>query len=561
MRWDQWRTILWLRWRLTRNQWSRFGAINEAAGIVLILFLAAGIGGACFGGLLLGLALPTKLSPMVLLFVWDGIVLMFLFFWSIGLLTELQRSESLDLTRLMHLPISLRGVFLFNYLASWFTPSILIALPGCLCLIAGLAIARGPMMLWLAPVVLGFFVLVTSWTYLLRGWLASLMSNPKHRRTVIVAATLIFVGLAQLPNLYIQATIPGSSHPRGSKGPAIPAWFNASHNYFPPFWVARAARSLTERKISPALLATCGFFALGGLGLFRAYRGTLRYYRGVETGTPADAQKAGPIAPPGRFLELGIPGIPEPAAAVALATLRSHLRAPEVKMALFSQVLMTGIFGMMLVRPGSAFAEFKPALGGIIVIFTLLGGSQLLFNQFGYDRDGYRAYVLAPISRRDLLLGKNLATFPFVTLVCLLILGLALGFGLIGPSTFLASTLMLAVGFLVYAVLGNGLSIIAPYRVAQGSLKATKPPPKVMLTMFLGLLVSPFAALAILSPFGLELLCRQMKWLVGVPVQLLASALLLPLAGAIYLASLGPLGRLLQKREQRILLAVTRETD
>ena len=30
MNWDQLRTLLWLRWRLTRNQWGRAGRINAA---------------------------------------------------------------------------------------------------------------------------------------------------------------------------------------------------------------------------------------------------------------------------------------------------------------------------------------------------------------------------------------------------------------------------------------------------------------------------------------------------------------------------------------------------
>ena len=38
--------------------------------------------------------------------------------------------------------------------------------------------------------------------------------------------------------------------------------------------------------------------------------------------------------------------------------------------------------------------------------------SQLLGNQFGFDRGGFRVYVLSPASRRDVLLGKNLSFVP-----------------------------------------------------------------------------------------------------------------------------------------------------
>jgi uncharacterized membrane protein len=45
----------------------------------------------------------------------------------------------------------------------------------------------------------------------------------------------------------------------------------------------------------------------------------------------------------------------------------------------------------------------------LLSIFTLV---QFLVNQFGFDRDGFRALVLSPAERRLLLLGKNLAALP-----------------------------------------------------------------------------------------------------------------------------------------------------
>ena len=53
MNWEQLKTILWLRWRLTRNQWQRAGGF----GAVLAVIIAVGavvLGGATFVGGLLG---------------------------------------------------------------------------------------------------------------------------------------------------------------------------------------------------------------------------------------------------------------------------------------------------------------------------------------------------------------------------------------------------------------------------------------------------------------------------------------------------------------------------
>ena len=51
------------------------------------------------------------------------------------------------------------------------------------------------------PLSAAFLLMVTALTYQFQGWLASLMSNPRRRRTVVVAATAVFVLIFQLPNL------------------------------------------------------------------------------------------------------------------------------------------------------------------------------------------------------------------------------------------------------------------------------------------------------------------------------------------------------------------------
>jgi len=61
---EQLKTILWLRWRLTRNQWQRaggFGAVLAAIVAVGAMFL----GSATFVGGLLGAALGlSEVKPM-----------------------------------------------------------------------------------------------------------------------------------------------------------------------------------------------------------------------------------------------------------------------------------------------------------------------------------------------------------------------------------------------------------------------------------------------------------------------------------------------------------------
>src|SRR4030095_1485716 len=92
-------------------------------------------------------------------------------------------------------------VFVFNYAASHFTPSIIILVPAMLGFSLGLALGGSPALALVGPVFLALIFAVTAWTYCLGGWLAALMVNKRRRRAILVWITIVFVLLAQTPNL------------------------------------------------------------------------------------------------------------------------------------------------------------------------------------------------------------------------------------------------------------------------------------------------------------------------------------------------------------------------
>ena len=221
MHWSQLRTILWLRWRLTRNQWSRGGRLN-------VIITVDGHVPAVHHRRCRGPRRPagrhlctwTKVSPGVILGVWDGTIGAFLVFWIVGILSEIQRSEAIDIGKMLHLPVSLRGIFIVNYVASHVTASIIVFVPWMMGLSVGLAASRGWAMLWLLPLVLGFVFMITAWTYHLRGWLMTLMQNPRRYRAIVGGITLAFILLSQLPNLLMDATRQTQDQPPSQTGAA-----------------------------------------------------------------------------------------------------------------------------------------------------------------------------------------------------------------------------------------------------------------------------------------------------------------------------------------------------
>ncbi len=583
MNWAQLKTILWLRTRLARNQWARGGGLGALIAIVMLVGTGLLGGSLFFGGLLAGAFAFKDAPPFAITATWAGLTFVFLLFWGVGLLAELQRSETIDLQRLMHLPVALGQLFVIDYLASHFAISIVLTVPAMLGLSLGLAFGRDPLMLLLAPLALSMVFMVTAWTCCPRGWLAAMMTNPRRRRAIIMGITLAFILIFQLPNFYFNVIA------RGNRSAAQPAGTPEevrrqsdarraversrfqqvadAQQFIPPFWVSVGAQALAEGRVVPALLGTLGCAALGGLGLRRAYRSTLRFYRGEIGGqSPAATpvtRTAVTVKAEDRFLEHHLPGVPEQAAALALATFRSLSRAPEVKMNLATSfIVMVVMFSSMLMgrRPALPAAATPFVLTGVAAM-TVFMVFQFLGNQFGFDRSGFRALVLSPADRRLLLLGKNLAHLPVTGLFGLVLITIGTIYLELGPLIYCAGVLQFVAMLCLAFTAGNLLSIGVPYRIQPGTMKPTKLPTVAMLVMIFAQFLIPVALAPAFVPPAVELLWTKAGWPEVVPINLLLSILLAGGTGALYWFTLAPLGRWLQRRETKMLDQLSAEVE
>jgi ABC-2 type transport system permease protein len=607
-------TFLWLRWRLFVNQLRKGGVVSAAArGILfaLILLAAAGMFVGCF---LIGLLLPPDLSPAVLLLVWDGLVVAFLLFWTGGLLTELQRSEVLAMDKFLHLPVSLLGAFLINYVSSSLL-SVSLALfgPAMLGLALGLTLRRGPAMLLVLPLLAAFLLMVTALTYQFQSWLASLMTNKRRRRSIIAVVTVAFIVLAQSPQLLqflghraksqVQESIQWRKEQEAELqralqgGQVTPAeyqrrraeifreqgarekaenealWENVKrtaqvvNTALPPGWLPLGAMGAAEGALLIPVLGTLGLGLLGAGSLWRSYRTNLRLYTGYYTGgkaraAPAAPPAAKPAVQPGQaaahLLEREVPGASEQAAAVALAGFRSLLRAPEAKMQLLTPVILVLVFGgILFAQRLDPPAEVRPLMAYGAMASVLFCVVQLVGNQFGFDRGGFRVFVLSPAPRREILLGKNLAFAPLV-----LVLGVAAVTLLevvypMPPATFLACLPQFVSMYLVFCVLANCLSILAPLRIQPGTMKPVNYKAGPFLFHLAFLFLCPLALAPTLLPLGVESLLEALGWgTAGVAYLGLSLAECVAVV-YLYRAALTWQGALLQAREQKILETVT----
>src|SRR5262245_3295913 len=120
--------FVWLRWRILANQVRRGGSLNF---VLTMLFAAVAFLfslGAFIAFFFIVVILQDAPSSLIL-YVWAGLVVAFSGWWAMGTLIELQRADSLSLNKFLHLPVSMRGVFILNYLSSLASFTLLLFLP------------------------------------------------------------------------------------------------------------------------------------------------------------------------------------------------------------------------------------------------------------------------------------------------------------------------------------------------------------------------------------------------------------------------------------------------
>jgi ABC-2 type transport system permease protein len=614
--WEHLRTFLWLRWRIISNRNRRAGAFSVILqSLLMAIGVAAGVL-AFVGGIAAGyFALPQISSDNVML-IWDGMVIAFLFFWMTELLIELQRSELLSLDKFLHLPVSLSSAFMINYVGSISSAGAIVFLPLMIGVAIGLVFSKGPLMLLLFPLIAAFAVMVTALTHQFRGWLASLMVNQRRRRTIISVATLVFVLIVQTPNILnftsgrwrnragtergdqiarqkekldlalakreitpedYDRKVKELRHPTREEDWSFVQQIAGTLNRFIPLgWLPYGVAAAFDGKILPGVLGTFGLALIGAGSLRRSYRTTMRLYTGDFNATPtttatrsiatdADGDRLKSVPTSGKysaaFLERRIRGLSEYASVVTMASLRALMRAPEAKLMLLSPVIMLFVFGGMFFRRVPPPELMRPlmASGGFTFIFFMTLG--MVGNQFSFDRSGFRTYVLSPAPRKDILLGKNLAMAPFVlTFMTLTALLIQYQYPM-RADHFIAVLIQMLPMYLVFCLVGNVLSIIAPMPVAAGSMKPVKPKATTLLIHTAFIFFFPLVLSPTLIPLGIEFLLSWSKPDTWVPAYLMLAVGECALMLWLYPRILSSEGDLLERRERKILEVVTTKAE
>jgi len=632
---EQVTNFVWLRWRIQSNQLSKSSAVGKVIAALMLVAFGMGTMAALAIGTALGIFLPRLMAREYYFLLWNGLIAVTCVFWLFYLIADLQRSEAITFDRLLHLPISFAQVFAINYVSSWLGLHTL-----CLCglgfgFIFGSAFSLGPVAFLFFLPFTAFLIAITALTYQFQGWIATLMSNPRKRRAILIGLPFALVAVIQVPAIVLSRfSDPGESQskvaqpelappeelvpetiPPDKDGetavaapekptepkPESPAetkesdaiatekrqaevqaakkvaleklisqvrWANL---IIPPLWLAGSIDSIVSGNFH-FLWLTPMMLLVAWLSLRSNYRATMRFYKGETDAraatTSGRAKKVPAIGKSGatrrsKWIEFKLPGLHEETNAVLGLTWQSMLRAPEVKLYLLLPFISPFIlFGALQAWKIPPVDELKAGLVVVASAFTMLMAAGLISNQFGFDRTGFRAFVLSPIRRDRILLARNIAIAPFLLIQStLLATAVSVYFGFSFDKLFCALILTAAM-LPTFCLLMNLMSILTPFALAAGSIQPQQFNfipliTNIGLSMFLPIIVG-----FTLMPLGFEWLMDQAvtstRWF---PFALLLSVPWVGFSFWLYALVIPFQGKLLARREQEILRVVTSKAE
>lgn len=555
---NQLTALIWLKWISFRHALnSRGGGAVEAANAfaVAVLFIfalllsaliATGIGA---GAYVLVTTVPQTRAQQLGL---SGMFALLFFLWATVPLS-LGGAQNFAPGRLLLYPISLRRLFLIDFIGELVSLFALFAAPAIAAVAVGVGVARAQVSLGLlVGVVAVLFGL--SLNKLLGALMGVLMKSGRTRGETIVALLGVAFGLVMAfsGQLFLQVGhwkhLPAYVRwtPPGMLAVALTDGLRASDLF--DVYVPNVAAIVLLSLLLIAATYRITIWSLnsgGGTGRRRKRDASSRDLRASSAGWQ-------------------LPLVSSALAAVIEKELRYAMRNAQLRaLALMPFVLSVTLRivgassgGNQVVRhrpPSYAishiYTEGASGATSAFYIFTIL--STLICNVFAYDDAGMRTFVLAPVARQTILLGKNIANSALALALFALVLILNdIVFGDITRGDMLFGALCFVYFACAFALFGNAVSLRFPRRLEYGrKLKASG---------LSGLLLIPFLIVILMPPlasFALGFFAADSRLKYATMAALAAFAVLL------YWFLIGWQGRALSLRERDILDAVTKRRE
>ncbi|HEX3253797.1 MAG TPA: hypothetical protein VHS05_30460 [Pyrinomonadaceae bacterium] len=558
-------TLIWLKWRLLRNSlrssksgYNRFAVINKLASIVgmLIAFAFAVVVALVLGFIAytltqpegLGSAfhrtagrnMPENLSTEFIFFSIFGLVYLM---WSTVPLS-LGGGKQFDAGKLLMYPITLRKLFIVDFVSEFTTLHSVFLVPAVLALAIGAGLGSNKLSITLIGAIPAALVGVglSKWLSTIIG---SLLRRKRARGETVVALLGVVVGLGAavagqiVPLLFKHAESLRSLRWTPPGAAAFLFVGNPAHDR-----VAYVAAFLTLSAYAIVLIvATYWIVRRAALGI----EGRRKQKVVVET-VEAVAYSGWQLP----LLSSDLSAIVEKESRYLMRNAQVRMMALMPLLVIFIRLINSQRFGTGRRGMSNGFMAYGSGLlliGGVLYVFLILAGTSC--NLFAFEEGGMRTLILSPLDRRKILLGKNIVlTFlalAFVT--ALLILNT-----IIFRDLTIGSLVFLILCFVIFAAInwtvGNWLSIRFPKRMRYGK--------RLNVSGVAGLFLIPLILLMVAPPVVSTLVGYFTRSLLNEYLVLTLFALV---SVGLYALMINFHGRLLARREIDILEAVREPAD
>jgi hypothetical protein len=552
-------TLIWLKWTLFKNSLrskkSLAGSIASTVGTIaalaFALLVATGLGFASYGIASLNTqhGLPRNTISI------DSFSFLFLIFTGIYLMwatipLSLGGASQFDAGRLLLYPVSLKKVLAMDMASELASLGSIFAIPAVLAVALGTGIGRGNVGYSLtgALFALAFGVALAKWLSISLGALTRKKRTRGETVLAIVGAALGFGGAfaGQLAPMMLENKELWKALHWSPVGAAVSAVAGAPHGV--PFDEYLLALFCLSAYTLLLILVTFWIARRSALGM-----GGSRKAIGHDE------------KPGGALRGWRVPLVSDKVGAVLEKELRYATRNAQLRMLGIMPLVLVGLKMMNTRGPmggggaSRAISGFTRNYGGytdgmltalgILYIFMLF--STLYCNSFAYEGSGMRSWVLSPIERSSILLGKNINVMIITAFFCGLFLLLN---ELIFQDVSFNALVFVALAFVLFgaffAHVGNWLSIHFPKRMRFGKRMNT--------SGVAGLFLLPIVAVLGATVFG-TVAAGYVTHSYAVKYGTLA--VLATVAVAIYFALLPIQGRELARRERDILEAVSGKDD
>ncbi|MDT5059923.1 MAG: type transport system permease protein [Acidobacteriota bacterium] len=570
---SQFAALLWLKWTLFRNAMrSRKAVLSRVASmlgtlaaLVFALFIAVILGIVAYkmlspnsaAGVMAQLPPDHPLAAEMRELMQSGFLVLFMIFAILYLMwatvpLSLGGGSQFTPGRLLLYPVSLKKLFAIDFLSEFTNIASIFAIPVILSVTlgAGLALRNVLLALPVALLAIACGISIAKW---LSTSLGALMQKRRTRGETLLALIGVVVGLggAFMGELAQYMTRHAGSlrglrwTPPGAAATALTEGLGAGGVYaYLLALLTLIGYTLTFIFITYLIARRA---ALGAGGAKRA---------SVKTRVQGKTEiQTGWLLP---FLSPQISAIIE-------KELRYAMRNAQLRVMALMPLVLIGVRlargsrmgARSVARPETvasvnsftAYAEGLLVAGGVLYVFLIL--SSLACNLFAYEGGGMRSYILAPIDRRKILLGKNLAITFLAFIFCAVLLTVN---QLFFRDLTLQALVFAALSFLLFAaclaLIGNLLSIRFPKRVQFGKrMNASGVTGFLLIPILLAMMVPPVIA-AVVGYYAQSFALKYVTL-----------ALFAVIAIALYFLLITQQGRALARHEQEILEAVGGKTD